>query len=418
MVIVIENHFQLGWQKFSNFPNKLRVIIMRLFPTLVSVATLSLLSATAAATSDLDAKLKQLEAEMQELREQVSATADKVEAAPSKSFGGGIGGSKTYISGYGELHYNNLEADDGSSEKNQIDFHRFVLEFGHDFNDTTRFFSELELEHSLAGDGKPGEVELEQAYVEHDLNKNVSGRAGLMLLPVGLLNETHEPPTFYGVERNPVEKNIIPTTWWAGGVAVKGKNSKGFGYDLMLHEGMNIADDGNFNIRGGRQKTANATANDLAVTGRVKYTGIPGVELAATAQHQGDYMQGAANGGSANLIEAHAAVNKGPFSAKALYASWDLGGAAATAAEKDKQDGGYIEAGYNVTPKVGVFARHNIWDNGGAGDTQMKQTDVGMNYWINKHAVLKADIQSQSGGSAISTSKTLDGFNLGVGYQF
>ena len=84
-----------------------------------------------------------------------------------------------------------------------------------------RFFSEFELEHSLVkdtqeGEEAPGEVELEQAFIEYDFDQRNTARAGVFLLPIGILNETHEPPTFYGVERNTVENVIIPTTWWAG----------------------------------------------------------------------------------------------------------------------------------------------------------------------------------------------------------
>ncbi|WP_059758168.1 hypothetical protein [Thiobacillus denitrificans] len=87
------------------------------------------------------------------------------------------------------------------------------------FNQPPRFFSELEVEHSIAGEGKKGEIELEQAYVEYADHR---AKAGLFLIPVGILNETHETPAFYGVERNPVEKDIIPATWWAGGAALSG----------------------------------------------------------------------------------------------------------------------------------------------------------------------------------------------------
>ena len=81
-----------------------------------------------------------------------------------------------------------------------------------------------------------GEIELEQAYVEYDLTENHHAKAGVFLLPVGILNETHEPPTFYGVERNPVESNIIPTTWWAGGIAANGEIAPGWSYDIGVHE--------------------------------------------------------------------------------------------------------------------------------------------------------------------------------------
>ena len=353
-------------------------------------------------------KLQRLESEMSELKDQLNATAEAVDEASSSS-----SANKTRINGYGELHYNNLETDDGSKEKKELDFHRFVLEVGHDFTDRTRFFSELELEHSIAGDGKVGEIELEQAFIEHDLTKNLSAKAGVMLIPVGILNETHEPATFYGVERNNVEKNIIPATWWGGGLGLTGHTANGFGYDLMIHEGLNVGDD--FKIRSGRQKTGKAKAEDFAFTGRLKYTGFQGLELATTVQHQSDFAQGAAHGGSANLVETHATINKGRFGAKALYAQWDLDGSAAKAAQKDVQNGAYVEGSFKVTPKLGAFARYGVWDNGGVGDTEISQVDVGANYWLNQSVVFKVDYQNQD---AANDSKASDGFNLGVGYQF
>ncbi len=120
---------------------------------------------------------------------------------------------RTTIGGYGELHYNNISAEDSSRDYKSIDFHRFVLFFGHEFNDSTRFYSEVELEHSFIADtggNTPGEVELEQAYIEWDLRDNLHAKGGLFLVPVGILNQTHEPNTFYGVERNDVENIIIP----------------------------------------------------------------------------------------------------------------------------------------------------------------------------------------------------------------
>ena len=121
--------------------------------------------------------------------------------------------SKTTFGGYGELHYNSLERDNASASKDEIDFHRFVMFTGHQFSDSVRFFSELEVEHSIAGDGQVGEIELEQAYIEWDFAGQQRAKAGLFLLPIGIINETHEPETFYGTERNNVEKNIIPATW-------------------------------------------------------------------------------------------------------------------------------------------------------------------------------------------------------------
>jgi len=373
----------------------------------------------------IQAQQKEIEA----LKQQVSQTEAKAEAAveatESTGHHGTGGGSawaeRTQIGGYGELHYNNLEGKGGASDKDEIDFHRFVLFFGHQFSDSVRFFSELEVEHALAGEGQPGEVELEQAYVEFDLNDNHRAKAGLFLLPVGILNETHEPNTFYGTERNPVEGNIIPTTWWAGGAGLTGNFGNGFSYDALVHEGMNTSAGASYKVRSGRQKTAKATAKDLAFTGRIKWTGMPGVELAATFQHQSDITQGTdSTAGSANLYEAHAILNKGPFGLRALYAMWDLDGSGPAAIGADEQSGWYIEPSFKVNDRLGLFARYNQWDNqagsdnGSAANSEKTQWDIGINFWPHPDVVIKADYQNQDNDNG----KDQDGFNLGVGYQF
>ncbi len=377
----------------------------------------------------LEAKNKQLEQENSQLRDAVATTNNKVEAAviATESIADSASGiqkladwaDKTSIGGYGELHYNNLSGKGGASDKDEIDFHRFVLFFGHEFTDDIRFFSELELEHSLSGDGKDGEVELEQAYIDFDLNDNHTARAGLFLLPVGIINETHEPPTFYGTERNPIEKNIIPATWWAAGAGVHGQLGAGFSYDAYVHSGLAVDED--FSVRSGRQKVSKAKANDLAATARLKYTGIAGLELAISAQHQQDMGQGLVPDlESGNLVETHAIWSTGPFTLKALYALWDIDGSAVKAAGADKQEGFYIEPSYRLSDKFGLFARYNQWDNlagsnsGDAQDSEKQHWDIGINYWPHEDVVIKADYQYQSNDNG----EEQNGLNLGVGYQF
>jgi len=357
-------------------------------------------------------KIDQLAKENKQLAEQLEISASMAEEKTSSKGGHGHGSKgDTTIGGYGELHYNSIDGAD-----NEIDFHRFVLFFGHEFNENIRFFSELELEHSLSGDGKPGEVELEQAYVEMDLNDKHAAKAGLFLMPVGIINETHEPNTFYGVERNPVEKNIIPTTWWEAGAALSGQLGEGLSYDIAYTSGLNTPTTGSkaYVIRSGRQKVAEAIANDGAITGRIKWTGVAGLELAATVQKQNNLTQGSDADASATLFETHAVYQKGPFGLRALYAQWDVDGAGAKALGRDEQVGWYIEPAYKFNSSWGVFARYNEWDNeaGNAAATKKKQTDVGVNYWPHEDVVLKLDIQRQSGNA------NTDGFNLGVGYQF
>jgi len=398
----------------------------------LAAAVLSTLQSPAWADMSVEERLKAMEIRMNALEtenqalkgqlktteQKVEATSEQIEKVASKPASGMASwAEKTRIGGYGELHYNNLDGEGGAADKDEIDFHRFVLFLGHTFNERTRFFSELEVEHSIAGEGKKGEIELEQAYVEYDLNENHRAKAGLFLVPVGILNETHEPPTFYGVERNPIEKDIIPATWWAGGAALSGQLGGSFAYDLAVHEGLSTTAAKSYKPRDGRQKTSEARGKNLAYTARVKWTGLPGVELGVALQHQTDITQGLdASAGSANLYELHGVLNKGPFALRALYAQWDLDGRGPAAIGADKQDGWYVEPSFKLSEQWGVFARYNLWDNK-AGDTvgsKKKQIDAGVSWKPHPDVVLKADYQQQDNDDG----KNQNGFNLGVGYQF
>jgi hypothetical protein len=299
-----------------------------------------------------------------------------------------------------------------------LDFHRFVLFYGHRFNDRLRFTSELEIEHAVSGGDEPGEVELEQAYVEYDWADSHSFRAGIFLLPVGILNETHEPPTFYGVERNPVESNIIPSTWWEGGLAFNGRFADAMGYDFAVHSGLNTSADDNYAVRAGRQKAAKARFDAPAYTGRLRWLGVPGLELSASVQYQDDVTQELDPlAGSAWLFSGHAAWQFGGFGLRALYARWSLDGPGPEAVGADRQEGWYVEPSWRFNEQWGVFARYSRWDNlaGSAADTEYAQTDLGVNYWLHPNVVFKFDYQDQD---AAPGRKELDGWNLGVGYMF
>ena len=370
---------------------------------------------------------QQLKAENADLKNKVEETEQVVEAvvvateeaATSSLFSSG----RTSIGGYGELHYNNLDDKNGDNDLDRLDFHRFVLFFSHEFDDDLRFWSEFELEHSIAGEDQEGEVELEQAYIEYDINEQNRVKGGVFLMPVGILNETHEPDTFYGVERNPVENKIIPSTWWEGGVMFSGNITNGFAYDLALTSGLDVSKQGaktSFKIRDGRQKVGNAQANDLAYTGRLKWTAIPGVELAATLQYQEDITQGnVVDSEGAVLFETHAVVQQGAFGLRALYAQWELDGDAPKVAGYDEQMGWYIEPSYKINKNIGVFARYSEWDNQ-AGmssiDSEFEQIDLGVNWWLHKNVVVKLDYQFQNAESDSATE--LEGLNIGLGYQF
>ncbi len=374
------------------------------------------------------AKIEALEAELADARAGIVATEEKVAQNEARVEATGdfveslavadTGPRKTSIGAYGELHYNNISADSGDTE--EIDFHRFVLFFGHEFNERIRFFSEFELEHSLAGDGAPGEVELEQAYVEFALRDNLYARTGLFLVPAGIINETHEPPTFYGVERNDVESIIIPATWWEAGAGIRGNLAGGLSWDASLHSGLAMPTTGGsaFRVRSGRQKVAEALASDPAATFRLRYTGVPGLELAASYQYQSDPSQVAGDGlDSGQLFTTHAIFQRDRFGLRALYSAWQFDGAAVEAADADEQSGWYVEPSFRVSDKWGVYARYEDLDAARQQD-QFTQSQVGFNYWPHENVVLKMDVRRREFSLPALSASDFDAVDLGFGYQF
>ena len=138
--------------------------------------------------------------------------------------------SRLPVAGYMDFH---LNKDAGDAFR--PDFHRFVLLFGHSFSERIKFWSELEVEHAIVEGGEEGgEVALEQAYLDFLIKPAFNLRAGMMLTPVGILNERHEPPSFNGVERTFVETLIIPTTWRELGFGFTGDLGRGFRYRAYL----------------------------------------------------------------------------------------------------------------------------------------------------------------------------------------
>jgi hypothetical protein len=178
------------------------------------------------------------------------------------------------LSGYMELHYNRPE-----DEEPILDFHRFVLLVSHSFSPRIRFVGELELEHGLVeGLEEAGELELEQAYVDFLLTRALNVRAGMMLVPVGLINERHEPPVFQGVERPLVDTVVIPSTWFEPGVGVHGEFGRGLRYRAFLMAPLDaVGFTAGEGFRDGRQKGSEAVVRSAAVTGRIEYHGLSGL---------------------------------------------------------------------------------------------------------------------------------------------
>lgn len=183
------------------------------------------------------------------------------------------------LSGYMDFHFNKADGEAGV-----LDFHRFVLLMSHSFTSRLRFVGELELEHAFVeGLEEAGELELEQAYIDFLLSRRVNLRAGMLLMPVGIINERHEPPVYNGVERPFVDTFIVPTTWFDVGVGLHGEVSRGLRYRAYVVAPLNsldfTADEG---IRGGIQKGSQSNVRNVAYTGRLEYLGVRGLTLGAS----------------------------------------------------------------------------------------------------------------------------------------
>ncbi|MCF8326873.1 MAG: hypothetical protein K9I29_01140, partial [Bacteroidales bacterium] len=181
------------------------------------------------------------------------------------------------IGGYGEVHYNqplsNTRYNNG-----KLDVHRVVMLFGYNFDDRTSFVTEVEYEHVK-------EVYIEQAFLQYELNDFINFRAGLLLVPMGIINEYHEPTTFHGVERPWVDKYIVPTTWREIGMGISGNIIQAsLRYQLYIINGFNGFDgaanfSGNSGLRGGRQKGAESFMSSPAFSTRAEYYGFSGFNI-------------------------------------------------------------------------------------------------------------------------------------------
>ena len=187
----------------------------------------------------------------------------------------------TVLTSYGEINYNRPTR---ASENAQADVRRFVLGYQHRFDAKTKVVTELEVEHAVSSADDPGEVEVEQAFIEHQFTPTWAARAGLFLIPAGLLNENHEPTSYYGVERNFVETAIIPSTWREGGVQFVGSFDNGLSVQAGLSTGFDLnkwdatSGEGAESPLGSiHQELSLARSRDIAAFGALNWRGLPGL---------------------------------------------------------------------------------------------------------------------------------------------
>ena len=340
------------------------------------------------------------------------------------------------ISGYMDFHFNNVQHQDPV-----LDFHRFVLLFNHSFSDRVRFVAELELEHAVVSRETEGELELEQAYIDFLISRPFNARAGMILAPVGVINERHEPPVFHGVERPSVETVIIPTTWFGAGAGVHGELRGGLRYRAYAMETLDAsgfsAEEG---LRGGRQKGAESNAKHVAGTGRLEYVGTPGLVLGTSIWSGDTGFAFPRVDTSVTMTEFDGRYRAGELDVRGLYAHAFLDGMAElnravqrivgvnpNVAEQIR--GFYLEGSYFVLPypaprELAAFVRYENFD------TQYRMPDgfdpipafdrdswsFGITYFPDPDVAVKVDytvLRSQSDVIPAPNS-----FNIGLGWWF
>jgi hypothetical protein len=350
------------------------------------------------------------------------------------------GENRVALTGYGEINYNRPTTNGAEAV---MDLRRFVFGLLYRFDAKTKFVSEVEVEHAVSSAEDPGEIEIEQAFIEYQFSEAFSGRAGLMLMPVGLLNENHEPTAYYGVERNFVETAIIPSTWREGGL----QGVASFG-GLTLQAGLATS----FNLNnwtfaeGGEgrdsplgsihQELAIARAHDFAGFGAVNYRGVPGLLLGASG-FAGRASQGQPGTPAAtvSIWDVHARWTPWRFDLSALYTRGDISNTAALNAPHvgepnlipESFDGWYAQGAVRAWSSgdmaLAPFVRYERFNTGrsfadlGPGVTPAALADEavvtgGVNFYVTSGVVLKADIQR------FKEATERNRVDLGLGWSF
>ena len=344
------------------------------------------------------------------------------------------------IAGYGEMLFENFAAEDEARQPtgsaSQFDFLRAILYAGYRFNDKFLFNSEIEIEHA-------DEVFVEFAYVDYLAHENFGVRGGMLLVPVGLVNEFHEPTVFLGSERPVTEQRIIPSTWRENGVGLHGSVDR-VSFRAYVINGLDGSGFSSSGIRGGRQKGSKAKASSMAFAGRVDVTPAPGVFVGASL-YTGGSGQGAITLDDrefdvrTTIFDLHGQAQIRGLDLRALYARANIGDAAelnqvlgktGSSGVAKMMDGGYIQAGYNMLSQAAAaggvaltpYVRFEKVDTQAtmpvgferSRSTENTFTTVGVELKPISNVVVKVDHAWVRNDAKTGVNQ----FNIGLGYAF
>ncbi len=327
---------------------------------------------------------------LQEIRRQIEILTEEIERITLGSIetdfdyiparGLGAAAAKVYqmkssgasLAGYGEVVYQNysakLDNNANSTKLDQLDYLRNIIYVGYRYNDWILFNSEVEFEHATTGKG--GSVSVEFGYVELMFSHHFNLRTGMMLPPMGITNEKHEPSLFLPILRPQVEQVIIPSTWRTNGIGAYGEILPSLNYAAYLVEGFTAKGFSDVDgVRGGRQSGAASIAEDFGVTGKVDYNGFAGTIVGASF-YIGNSGQSAKDSlgtitAATTILSAHAEFSWKGIEARALYAvsTVDQAGRVSILAGKtigSEMNGYYVSLGYDIIPLLVPGSDHAV----------------------------------------------------------
>lgn len=335
--------------------------------------------------------------------------------------------------GYAEVLYNQPESSNG-----EIDVQRLILLFGYKFDDRTQFVTELEFEHVK-------EIYIEQAFVNYAVSNSLNVRAGLMLVPMGIISEYHEPTTFNGVERPSIDNKLVPTTWREIGLGVSGRSDAlSLRYQVYLfngflsHNGTDGLIKGENGFRSGRQKGAESVFRTPNLSMKVDFYGINGLRLGLSGyfgktQAADEVFDTLGSRVGLSMIGLDARYSYRKFTARGQFITSSITDAYNYNEFTDKDlgsgmSGYYIEGAYNLLPianrqRLFAFVRYENFNTHQSVPSNVdqnlsyyrKEITTGLSYHIAPGAVFKVDYQSKSTGL---TNSEKGQFNAGVGVWF
>ena len=368
--------------------------------TVLMVLMFFMLASTgfAASTEDLERKLDLL--------------SDEVDDLKSRGFGGGTTEyNRVTVHGYGEMHFQNQTQKHGNA---QVDNHRFVIGVHAVLADWIHLNAEIDFEHAAQT------MEYEFGYLDFLLNPALNVRAGVILAPVGLLNEYHEPPLFWTTERPLLQQKLIPTSWNQAGAGIFGTPTDGINYRLYFMNSLQSISNStttgqnsefsSSGIRGGRSQLSKVKSNDFSVLGRVEFSKLyPGLQLGFSLVH-GDTTHGLINeGGTMTLLEADIRYRKGWFDMNASIVNTRVEDAAALNTFCDSGSGNQCDTG---------IAKNNFGFNVQAGAHLPQLMGWKTSYDVVAHAMFER-IRTQDempSGTAPDRSKNYNNYHFGVAY--